>query len=119
MHSSLEQAKQRLLTEAAAYRESGPSSVVDADLAGHLLEVYYRHVPADDLLERSAADVYGAAMSHYKLAAQRPQGTAAVRVFTPAVEDDEWDAEGHTVIEVVTDDMPFLVDSVTMAITAD
>nr|MBA2774848.1 NAD-glutamate dehydrogenase [Nocardioidaceae bacterium] len=42
-----------------------------------------------------------------------------VRVFTPAVEDDEWDAEGHTVIEVVTDDMPFLVDSVTMAITAD
>jgi glutamate dehydrogenase len=28
-----------------------------------------------------------------------------------------WSAEGHTVVEVVTDDMPFLVDSVSMALS--
>ncbi len=53
-------------------------------------------------------------MSQYKLAAYRPQGTANVRVFTPTVAEHGWSAGGHTVVEVVTDDMPFLVDSVTM-----
>ena len=47
----------------------------------------------------------------------RPQGTAQVRVFTPAVSEDGWTAGGHSVVEVVTDDMPFLVDSVTMELT--
>ena len=35
-------------------------------------------------------------------------------MFTPTVSEHGWSAGGHTVVEVVTDDMPFLVDSVTM-----
>ena len=35
-----------------------------------------------------------------------------MRVFTPTVEENGWTCS-HTVVEVVTDDMPFLVDSVT------
>ena len=53
-------------------------------------------------------------MSQYELAATGPQGTANIRVFTPTVAEHGWSAGGHTVVEVVTDDMPFLVDSVTM-----
>src|SRR4051812_11763277 len=55
-------------------------------------------------------------MSQYKMAAYRPQGTANVRVFTPTVAEHGWSAGGHTIVEVVTDDMPFLVDSVTMVL---
>ena len=91
--------------------------VPSADKTQHLLSLYYRHVAPEDLLDRSPVDIYGAAMSHFRLAANRPQGTAAVRVFTPSVDEHEWAADGHTVVEVVTDDMPFLVDSVTMALT--
>ena len=47
----------------------------------------------------------------------RPQGTAAVRVITPGPVDVGWSAAGHSVVEVVTDDMPFLVDSVTMELS--
>ncbi len=54
----------------------------------------------------------GAAFSHYRLAENRPQGTANVRVHTPTVEENGWTCS-HSVVEVVTDDMPFLVDSVT------
>ncbi|MDX6323726.1 MAG: glutamate dehydrogenase [Nocardioidaceae bacterium] len=85
-----------------------------ADTAGQFIRQYYRHVPAEDLADRGEVDVYGAAMSHYRLAAERPQGTANLRVFTPTVAEHGWSAHGHTVVEVVTDDMPFLVDSVTM-----
>ncbi len=73
---------------------------------------YYRHVPVEDLAEREPIDLVGAALSHRLLAGARPQGVANVRVFTPTVDEFGW-TSGHTVVEIVTDDMPFLVDSVT------
>ncbi len=79
-----------------------------------ILAAYYRHVDTDDLGQRSDVDVYGAFASHFHLAAERPAGTTRVRVYTPMVADHGWSAAGHTVVEVVTDDMPFLVDSLTM-----
>ena len=48
-----------------------------------LLRAYYRHVAAEDVADRSDVDVYGAFASHYKLAGERPQGTARVRVVDP------------------------------------
>ena len=90
------------------------TSGVDPDTVRTLLEAYYHHVAPEDLIGRDAEDVYGAAMSQYRLAARRPQGTATVQVTTPTVDEHGWSAAGHTVVEVVTDDMPFLVDSVTM-----
>jgi glutamate dehydrogenase len=121
MLTKLEDAKKQLLANAASIAEhrKGGGVALDGDQARDLLEAYYRHADPEDLLNRSAVDVYGATLSHYKLAAKRPQGTAAVRVFTPTVDDSEWAAAGHTVVEVVTDDMPFLVDSVTMALSAE
>ena len=82
-----------------------------------LLTAYYRHVAAEDVADRSDVDLYGAFASHYKLAANRPQGTARVRVFTPTTAEHGWSAEGHSVVEVVIDDMPFLVDSLTMELS--
>jgi glutamate dehydrogenase len=76
------------------------------------LRAYYRHVAAEDIVGRDPVDISGAALSQRALAQSRPQGTATVRVFTPVIEEHGW-ASGHTVAEVVTDDMPFLVDSVT------
>ncbi|HEX3610343.1 MAG TPA: NAD-glutamate dehydrogenase [Sporichthyaceae bacterium] len=83
---------------------------VELDALGR---AYWRHVVAEDLGGRGQADLAGAVASHLELAANRPQGTARVRVRTPLVEPDGWSAAGRSVIEVVTDDMPFLVDSVT------
>lgn len=84
---------------------------------GDLLAAYYRHVAPEDIVERSESDVYGALASHYRLAQQRPQGRANVRVFTPSLAEHGWSAGGHSVVEVVTDDMPFLVDSLTMELS--
>jgi glutamate dehydrogenase len=77
------------------------------------LRLYYRHVAVEDLATRDAADIWGPAMFHRQLGEDRPQGRAKVRAFAPTVDDQGWDS-GHSVVQVVTDDMPFLVDSVTM-----
>jgi glutamate dehydrogenase len=81
---------------------------------GDLIRAYYRHIGANDLAERSDVDLYAALASHFRLADNRPQGRANVHVFTPSHADSGWSAGGHSVIEIVTDDMSFLVDSVTM-----
>jgi glutamate dehydrogenase len=80
------------------------------------LQRYYLHTAPEDLADRDPVDVFGAAFSHYRLAGNRPQGTANVRVHTPTVEENGWTCS-HSVVEVVTDDMPFLVDSVTNELT--
>ncbi|MFN8077234.1 MAG: NAD-glutamate dehydrogenase [Kineosporiaceae bacterium] len=82
----------------------------------HLLPLYYRHVQAEDLAGRDPVDVVAALASHRDLAASREPGQALVRCWTPTVEAHGWSA-GHTVLEIVCDDMPFLVDSVIAALT--
>ncbi len=84
------------------------------DTAEQFLAQYYRHIAFEDLAERADTDLWGAAVSHHRLATTRLQGVAQVRAFTPSVAEHGWSAGGHTVVEVVTDDMPFLVASVTM-----
>jgi glutamate dehydrogenase len=107
--------RDELLDRAAAFAAGRKGTAgPPGEQAGELLRYFYRHVAVEDIDDRSEVDLYGAGMSQYKLAGYRPQGTANIRVFTPTVSEHGWSAGGHTVVEVVTDDMPFLVDSVTM-----
>ncbi|MEZ0075017.1 NAD-glutamate dehydrogenase [Planotetraspora sp. GP83] len=76
------------------------------------LRQYYNHVAPEDLAERNPVDVFGPALAHRHLAEHRPQGRAVVRVFTPTLDEYGWDP-GHSVVQIVTDDMPFLLDTVT------
>jgi glutamate dehydrogenase len=76
---------------------------------------YYADVDAEDLAERSAEDLYGAALSHWHFARAFAGGQARLRVINPRVDEHGWQST-HTVIEIVNDDMPFLVDSITMEV---
>ena len=79
------------------------------------VEKYFRHVPDDELISRTTTTYAGAAHSHLELARSRMPGTAKVRVFNPSTDVDGWTST-RTILQVVTDDMPFLVDSVTGAL---
>jgi len=80
------------------------------------IRIYYRAVAAEDLLERSVVDLYGAALAHLNFGAKRAPGESKVRVYTPQLEEHGWSSP-HTVVEIVHADMPFLVDSVSMELT--
>lgn len=76
---------------------------------------YYDQADAEDLLRREVADLYGAVMAHWQTAQKFTPGSARIRVYNPNLEEHGWHSD-HTVVEIVNDDMPFLVDSVTMEI---
>lgn len=76
---------------------------------------YYSWVAPEDLEGLSAIDIYGAAVAHWNFALQREPGEPKIRAYNPRFEEYRWQTT-HTVIEIVNDDMPFLVDSVRMEI---
>jgi glutamate dehydrogenase len=80
------------------------------------LAAYYRHVPAEDIQARDSSQLSEFAFGHRRLATERSTGSALVRVYTPPSEADGWSA-ARSLVQIVTDDMPFLVTSVTAELT--
>ncbi|WP_432259855.1 NAD-glutamate dehydrogenase [Cupriavidus sp. TMH.W2] len=103
-----------LLDELAGFaRERLPAAMFS--VAEPFLQHYFDQTDAEDLLRREVADLYGAVMAHWQTAQKFTPGSARIRVYNPNLEEHGWHSD-HTVVEIVNDDMPFLVDSVTMEI---
>ncbi len=106
--------KRLLLERAAEVAAQGlgptprlPAGCTAADLPA-LLRRYYWSEPAAEVLGHEPTELAGLAIGHLRLAEVRPQGSATV--------DVERFPDGRAVIRIITDDMPFLVDSVTAAV---
>ena len=87
----------------------------DDPLLVRFLPLYYSELPAGDVDDRKLDDVYAVAVAHLALARVRAPGEAVVRVLSPDRERDGWHSQ-HSVLLVVTDDMPFLVDTMRMVL---
>src|SRR5690242_10930277 len=89
----------------------------DQATANRFIAQFYEHVPPGDVAERTPRNLYGAASSLWRFGERRRLGQAKVRVHNPDPATDGWSSP-YTIVEIVNDDMPFLVDSVTGAINA-
>ena len=90
-----------------------PEEVAEAEA---FVRQYYRRAPAADLKGREPVDLYGAALAHWAFGKDREPGETRVRAYNPTFEQHGWQSP-HTAIDVVSDDMPFLVDSVSMELS--
>ncbi len=83
--------------------------------ADNFVEQYYSVVSEDDLKEFNPADLSGAVISSWEFLNERKPGEVKIRVFNPELKKDKWQ-NGNTIVEVIMDDHPFLVDSVRMTL---
>ncbi len=81
-------------------------------MAERYIRQYFDNVPPHDIVERDPADLAAIAVNHLTFCKNRRTSQAIVRVFNPNQKTEGWETE-RTVVEIATDDMPFLVDSVT------
>jgi glutamate dehydrogenase len=81
-----------------------------------LIRLYYRYLPPEEVIDDQPGNLVGLVRSNGRLAENRVAGAPAVRVVNPTSVDDGWECPA-TVIQVVTDDMPYLVDSVIAELT--
>jgi glutamate dehydrogenase len=87
-----------------------------AAVAESFVRQYYHWVPSSDLTGRSEEDLYAVAMAHWELSQQRRSHEAKVRVYNVG-SDGSGEDGADTFIDLVSDDMPFIVDSVTMELS--
>jgi glutamate dehydrogenase len=87
----------------------------EADSAKEFVRRYFALVAPDDIIYTAFETLLGGALSLWQFGSQRAAGSPKIRLFNPTAEAGGWASE-HTVIEVVNDDMPFLVDSVSAEI---
>jgi glutamate dehydrogenase len=83
------------------------------ELQQRFVKGYFRGVGEEDLTERTPGLLARMALDHFEFGMKRAPEQSLVRVFNPDPERDGFDSP-HTLVLTVTDDMPFLVDSLSI-----
>ncbi|MDR2614487.1 MAG: NAD-glutamate dehydrogenase, partial [Candidatus Accumulibacter sp.] len=95
-------------------REISEKHKLSPMLADHL-ERYFATIDVDNFIGVDLEELHGAAIQHTRIGQSRQAGQATVVLYTPDFDRHGWHSP-HTVIDIVTDDMPFLIDAVIMTI---
>jgi glutamate dehydrogenase len=95
---------------------AGKSTKAQGNLQQRFVRSYFRGVGEEDLRERTPAALARVAMDHLAFGMERkPPHQTLIRVFNPDPKSDGFDSS-HTVVMLITDDAPFLVDSIGIAL---
>jgi glutamate dehydrogenase len=114
MYQASSEQHRKIVSAVARCAVRPPKSMRNLDWP-RFIKAYYANVDAADLASREPAELAATALSHLLFARQRRR-LALVRVFNPTLREHGFTSP-HTVIEMVNDDMPFLVDSISLALT--
>lgn len=85
----------------------------DAKQAALFSDFYYKRIPAADLIEESPEMNANRVVNQLAFLNKRKEGELLLRTFNADKERDGWVCR-HTIVEMVNDDMPFLVDTANM-----
>lgn len=75
----------------------------------------YKNISSDDLEHRNDSDLYGATLSLWNALDKFDSQSPYIRVFNPEIAKHGWHSS-HTIVEIIVNDVPFLVDSVRMTL---
>lgn len=87
-----------------------------APLVKQFAELLYKNISTLDLDHRNDSDMYGATLSLWNTLNAHQDDKPVIKVFNPQVSKNGWKSS-HTIIEIIVRDMPFLVDSVRIALS--
>ena len=86
-----------------------------APLIQEFASLLFKNIAASDLEGRNDSDLYGATLSLWQSFSHYDQSSPYIKVLNPQITNHGWQSE-HTIVEIITPDMPFLVDSVRIAL---
>lgn len=81
-----------------------------AEISEVFIRLFYENTPLTDIVDKDIESLLGAALSLWHFGQKREKSEIKVRVFNPDIEKNGWETS-HTVIEIINDDMPFIIDS--------
>ena len=80
---------------------------------------FYKNASPEDL-SLKIDELYAIAISNWKFIGEFKESgkTSKIRIFNPTLEEHGW-TSSHTIIQILTKDMPFLIDSITSNLLED
>lgn len=84
-----------------------------AKLLSAFAEYFYGSVSQEDVNSRSPNELYSAILNLWLFMQDYSRGQTKIRIFNPTLEQHGWQSN-QTIIEILIEDMPFLVDSLLM-----
>ena len=106
--------KDLLIDEIVASKPKS-KSLTNRKQIDEFLRKYAGDVPVEDMEGRMPAVMAQAAISHLDFGVVRKKGQPLLRIFNPTKKKHGYRSD-YTFVEMVNDDMPFLVDSISAAI---
>ena len=88
----------------------------DAEKLTFLITAYEKVVSEEELLSHNLLDLYGSIVSFWKFIYKKPDALS-VSVYNPTFEQHGW-VSRHTVIQIVSLDSPFIVDTLMMLMSS-
>lgn len=114
MTRRLEEERDELIQKVIAHiKQKLPAE--EANAISIFAKQYYLSASPADLLERNVIDLYGAMVAHWHFIAKREPHESKVHVYNPQYEQHGWQST-HTVIEIISDFKPFLIESIRMVL---
>lgn len=84
-------------------------------LCGEFVRQFFNTMSLEDLKESSLDDLYGIAVNFWSLIKERKPYETKIKIYNPTIEQHGW-KNSHTIVELICDDMSFLVDSLRIAL---
>ncbi len=103
------------LIESIADRIKKTMEGEQATFCAEFAKQLYGTVAMEDLNSWEPDDLYGAVVNFWSLIQERKPHETKIRIYNPDFERHGWQTT-HTVVEIICDDMPFLVDSIRLVI---
>ncbi len=105
----------QLIVESVVASRARSKTIKNAAQVKLFLKRYVENVPVEDLQGRSEKLMARAALDHLDFGVTRRKGQPLLRIFNPTEKEHGYSSI-YTFVEMINDDMPFLVDSVSAAI---
>ncbi len=98
------------------YAKEHMKSIQGTDFLSFIQELYKNASPED--LEIKLDELYAIALNNWKFIARNNQSGSKIRIFNPTLEEHGW-TSSHTIVQILSVDMPFLLDSITSNLLED
>ena len=99
-----------LIIEAVIKKIKNKMNSEQAVLCSEFINQFYGTIALEDLQEMDVDDLYGAAINFWSFISHRAPLETKIHIYNPEFERHGWQTT-HTVVEIITEDIPFLVDS--------
>lgn len=118
MVSVVEAESERVVNAVVRRVQMAVGGHLDSSWTSEFVETYLRHLSPEDILEVGEDTLVGLLVGHLRIGKARASSETLLDIYTPTLAEHGWDAGGSTVIQAVTGDREFLVDTFTMSVTA-